>query len=70
MRVVVDTNVIVSALVFGGLPRRVFEAGAVFAMDLAERKASTDYFAGDLSILGARPTRTIRRTLPFGSLLY
>ncbi|HEY1659485.1 MAG TPA: putative toxin-antitoxin system toxin component, PIN family [Candidatus Sulfotelmatobacter sp.] len=25
MRVVVDTNVIVSALVFGGLPRRVFE---------------------------------------------
>ena len=26
MRVVVDTNVIVSALVFGGLPRRVFEA--------------------------------------------
>lgn len=26
MRIVVDTNVIVSALVFGGLPRRVFEA--------------------------------------------
>ena len=26
MRSVVDTNVIVSALVFGGLPRRVFEA--------------------------------------------
>ena len=25
MRIVVDTNVIVSALVFGGLPRRVFE---------------------------------------------
>jgi uncharacterized protein len=25
MRMVVDTNVIVSALVFGGLPRRVFE---------------------------------------------
>jgi putative PIN family toxin of toxin-antitoxin system len=26
MRIVVDTNVIVSALVFGGVPRRVFEA--------------------------------------------
>ena len=39
-------------------------------VDLAERKAPTDYFADDLSILGARPTRTIRRTLPFGSLLY
>jgi uncharacterized protein len=26
MRIVVDTNVIVSALVFGGLPRRVLEA--------------------------------------------
>ena len=26
MRIVVDTNVIVSALVFGGLPRRIFEA--------------------------------------------
>ncbi|PYX73793.1 MAG: putative toxin-antitoxin system toxin component, PIN family [Acidobacteria bacterium] len=25
MRIVVDTNVIVSALVFGGLPRRIFE---------------------------------------------
>ena len=25
MRIVVDTNVIVSALIFGGLPRRVFE---------------------------------------------
>jgi predicted nucleic acid-binding protein len=25
MKIVADTNVIVSALVFGGLPRRVFE---------------------------------------------
>ena len=40
MRIVVDTNVIVSALVFGGLPRRVFEA--------VESGACEFYYSGDI----------------------
>lgn len=33
MRIVADTNVIVSALVFGGLPRRIFELSEVGAYE-------------------------------------
>jgi predicted nucleic acid-binding protein len=45
MRIVVDTNVIVSALVFGGLPRRVFEAGVSTLVDFTSPKdhAKVDY---------------------------
>jgi len=55
MRIVVDTNVIVSALVFGGLPRRIFELveggyGELFyAADIQEetRRVLRDKFGWD-----------------------
>ena len=50
MRIVVDTNVIVSALVFGGLPRRVFET---VEADLASRKVREDGWRCTARFIGA-----------------
>ena len=55
MRIVVDTNVIVSALVFGGLPRRIFElveggyCELFYAADIQEetRRVLRDKFGWD-----------------------
>lgn len=35
MRVLLDTNVLVSAILFGGVPRQLFDAALIGALDLA-----------------------------------
>jgi uncharacterized protein len=65
MRIVVDTNVIISALVFGGVPRRVLELGAQGAIsfyfsapiqDEAERILEAKFGWDRQAILGCRRT--------------
>lgn len=45
MRIVADTNIVVSGLLFGGLPLRVLEAGRSWIVELCTSQALLDEFA-------------------------
>ncbi len=45
MRIVVDTNIIVSGFLFGGVPLRVLDAGKIGIIELCTSQALLDEFA-------------------------